>query len=1017
MQRLDWRHWTVSHPPSRVTLSRRQVEGGRREELGAVKELELRTVLIAGELGRNWQLYQLETLTISHAFFTPDIEPLISLLKGQRCLEALHLTSIPASFQAVLQAIGPIQTLQILDIQDCDLADIQWGCLCLHWPALVELHLLGNDIGPRGVIGLFAALPTRLETLKVLDVSGNRLGDAGVGTVCDWVKNRQLQLKKLALRNNFLGNEGCRALAGLLQSQSSLEMLLLASNILADPGADQVLQALCGPPKVVDLSCTHVSCFTLFRALESPYVSSILLDDCALFLPYPTAISHFHSLVSLSLAGTVLGRVALEVLLDGVKSSWGSLKSLDLSRCGLMPDSSSLLAALITGKQRLKELILWGNALGEVGLLGMKDALRTLAALKALDLRGNAIGGYGTIALASLFPDFPRLTCLKLSENNLGNSGVSALSESLHHLQHLRLLHLSKNCFDSTVCAALFQSLLHCPRLSSLHLSHNPLCDLGVLALASVLPRFLELTTLNLSYTLLSNTAMPNLVSAFQSLPVFAHFHCDGNKLNALALQLLQNACPGLSHLSARHNELHSGRESLPWPLASHLDLSYSHISALDTTESERYLETLKLSGSHFSTAALETVLDCCGSHLQVLSLDDDHVKADSLAKLFQRSPFLTHLSLSNMLIDTLDCSWPLLCKSLVWLDLAHINTLSSSTSLRSVLMALPNLRHLAFTHNALSAQDQTETLLALSTLTRLEELEVGNVRNKGNFTISDALLHLTHLKVVKFTGFPGADAKLALSLESCVNLQCFSLRNFSDSGCLQELGRTLQVGAKLQQLDVTGCILGEAQLTALAAGLQHQCALRSFSLANCRGSGAALGKVVWALAKGLRELDLAGNSLECGKELDLTGALGALTVLDKVRLNGMKWTGLDVQKLGAALAGLSSLALDSTEPPSGLFYFLPTLSTLSLCNCNLTDVSFATLFPALRGLRRLQSLDLDFNKLGRASLRLLVELCMERKACISLRGNSLSEADLETASAHLDVGTIWLLEENLVLR
>ncbi len=94
-----------------------------------------------------------------------------------------------------------------------------------------------------------------------------------------------------------------------------------------------------------------------------------------------------------------------------------------------------------------------------------------------------------------------------------------------------------------------------------------------------------------------------------------------------------------------------------------------------------------------------------------------------------------------------------------------------------------------------------------------------------------------------------------------------------------------------------------------------------------------------------------------------------------------------------------------------------PTLSTLSLCNCSLTDISFTALFPALLGLRRLQSLGLDFNKLTNVSLPLLVELCMERKSYISLRGNSISEADLEAASADLDISSVCLLEENLVLR
>jgi hypothetical protein len=408
-------------------------------------------------------------------------------------------------------------------------------------------------------------------------------------------------------------------------------------------------------------------------------------------------------------------------------------------------------------------------------------------------------------------------------------------------------------------------------------------------------------------------------------------------------------------------------------------------------------------------------VLDGCGSHITTLSLDDDHVKADSLAKLFKRSPFLIHISLSNMLIDTLDCAWEHISKSLIWLDLGHINTLSASASLRSLLMATPNLHHLAFTHNALNTKDQTETLLALSTLARLEELEVGNIRNRGKFTMSDALLHLPCLKTIKFTGFPGADAKLALCLRSAPNLQCFSLRNFSDFGFMEEWGAALQMDGKLQHLDISGCLLEETQVLALAAGLEHQYSLRSLNLANCKASGEVILRVVHALAKGLvSELDLAGNRLEFKEGLDLPGALEELNLLEKVRLNGIKWEGVDVQRLGKALAGVTSLSLDSTEPQVRLLELLPRLSTLSMCNCSLTDTSLASLSHTLRDLH---TLGLDFNKLSSASLPLLVDLCLAGKTCISLRGNLIGEVDLETVSAELDAAATWLLEENLVLR
>ena len=1010
---MDLLRCLLSCPVHKVALRRRHIDTKDRLDLSAVTQLELKEVTILGNIRLNWSLHNLRQLTLTRAVFT-DVSALQSLLTYQNSLMHLELTAIPGFSQSLMETIGRIRSMRYVEIAECVLEGMQWEGVYLNWDQVEEMHVGSNDLGSAGLKGLLSALPTSLPALTVLDLSRNSLGNSGACLLSHWVLHMKLQLQSLAVSENFIGSEGCTALGNMLRTQVTLKKILLAGNLLSDRDANFLISAISSPRLQIDLSCTHITSTTLHFLLTNPQITAISLDQTCLSPTIPPSNPSFSpsALKYLSVSESYLSLDSFLTI-----SQWKNrLLTLDLTKCGLNELSASLLIPVFQGNTELKTVRLGGNSLLEQGISAISEALKGLKRLKTVDLRGNSLGFAGITIFSGLLCNFPELKSLQLSENYIGNEGLLALCENFKHIPRLKRLNLSKNGFNGNVFPRFSESLLNFPCLFSLNLSHNPISDSGLRELSLILPNFLSLVQLNLSSTLISDSILPIFIPVLRHLPVFSHFHCDGNKLSAELLRLLAENVVYLSHISARKNEFNREKEGVKWPRAGYMDLSYSHVNVYASEAPVEYLHTLRISGSRLPTAACEVLFAQCSPQIRVLCLDDDNLKASQLSAL--HSPFLSHLSLSNALFDSLNCGWQHFSQSLLWLDLSHINSLSSSVSLHSVLQHTTRLRHLAFTHNSLTKHDQLLTLLALCTLTFLEEIEINNVRNRPEFGIADAVLHLKYLKWVKFVGLPGADEKLALAVTNLRNLHSFSIRNFSDFGFISSFGSGLGPAFQLKYLDISGCLLLKPALKPLIFGLNSQFRLTTFKITNCKLENDTILELIQSISQSpVTEFDFSGNFLHFSPENRLSNSLFALKRLENVRLNGIKWENLDVNEVGKALNRVVRLSMDNSEVEIGLFLHLKRVKELSMCNCSLTDAKFTDIFHQIRDFEWLISLELDFNHLTAASLPGLIELCVGKQTFISLRGNNIEENEVEEASAHLEEEEIWLVEEKIVLR
>lgn len=123
--------------------------------------------------------------------------------------------------------------------------------------------------------------------------------------------------------------------------------------------------------------------------------------------------------------------------LSALRGGLPRLRQLDLAGTHLSANAGAALGALPCPE--LRELTLWGNALGDTGVAGLLSG-EVAYRLRLLDLRGNGIGDEGVAELAGS-ECLAELRELNLADNRIGSAGARALSraEGLPRLERLVL--------------------------------------------------------------------------------------------------------------------------------------------------------------------------------------------------------------------------------------------------------------------------------------------------------------------------------------------------------------------------------------------------------------------------------------------------------------------------------------------------------------------------------------------------------------------------------------------------
>nr|XP_025715882.1 NACHT, LRR and PYD domains-containing protein 3 isoform X4 [Callorhinus ursinus] len=195
------------------------------------------------------------------------------------------------------------------------------------------------------------------------------------------------------------------------------------------------------------------------------------------------------NLTELNLSDNALGDPGIKVLCEMLQHPGCNIRRLWLGQCCLSHQCCFNISSVLSSNQKLVELDLSHNTLGDFGIRLLCVGLRHLFCnLKKLWLVSCCLTSACCEDLASVLSTNQSLTRLYLGENALGDAGVGILCEKAKHPQcKLQKLGLDGCGLTSHCCWDLSTLLTSNKSLRELSLGSNDLDDLGVMLLCEVL--------------------------------------------------------------------------------------------------------------------------------------------------------------------------------------------------------------------------------------------------------------------------------------------------------------------------------------------------------------------------------------------------------------------------------------------------------------------------------------------------------------------------------------------------
>ncbi|ELV12618.1 ribonuclease inhibitor [Tupaia chinensis] len=225
---------------------------------------------------------QLETLKLENCGVTPANCKDLCGIVAEASLQEVDLGSNDLGDAGIAELcpglLRPSSRVKTLWLWECGITAEGCRHLCQVLRAkgsLKELSLAGNELGDEGARLLceslldpacqlqslwvksccltatccphFSSVLAQNKSLQELQISSNKLGDAGVQQLCQGLSQPSSTLRVLWLGDCEVSDDGCSTLASVLLASRSLRELDLSNNCMGDLGIQQLIESLRQP--------------------------------------------------------------------------------------------------------------------------------------------------------------------------------------------------------------------------------------------------------------------------------------------------------------------------------------------------------------------------------------------------------------------------------------------------------------------------------------------------------------------------------------------------------------------------------------------------------------------------------------------------------------------------------------------------------------------------------------------------------------------------------------------------
>ncbi|XP_044869672.1 NACHT, LRR and PYD domains-containing protein 3-like isoform X1 [Mauremys mutica] len=386
--------------------------------------------------------------------------------------------------------------------------------------------------------------------------------------LCQALKDPNCKLKKLEFCDCRLTAACCEDLSSLLGTKQTLVELHLTGNSLGELGVKLLCEGL-----------KHVNCKLQKLRLKACKLSAACCGELS------SALSNNQLLTDLDLSDNPLGALGVQLLCEGLKQPNCKLQRLVLRFCGLTGACCGDFSTVLSRSQSLTDLDLSYNfSLGEAGIQLLCEGLKhPNCKLQMLGLEWCRLSAVCCGFLSSALSTSQALTELNLWGAKLGDSGVQVLCEGLRHPNcKLQKILLGSCSLTAACCGDLATILSTSQSLTELELADNKLGDSGVRLLCEGLKHpDCKLQKLVLGYCDLTVACCGDLSSVLSTSQTLTELGVRWNNLGDSGVQLL---CEGLKHPNCK-------------------------------------LQTLQLSGCHFTAACCEDLASALSSNQTLTEL------------------------------------------------------------------------------------------------------------------------------------------------------------------------------------------------------------------------------------------------------------------------------------------------------------------------------------------------------------------------------------------------------------